>query len=202
MQRVIIAEDDNLLAGLIEARLAGSFDVVAKVSDGMELIKKFGELKPDMIITDIEMPEMNGLDAAEAIKKKYPSTKIVVITAKEKKHYVLDARDLGVNAILLKRTLTTETFEAVIKLAAVSDHYIEGAGVAELVKYKNYSNVLSRREEEILTDLGNALSYKEIAAGRFISIFTVKNHIAKIKDKLCMPTVDKVRRYAVLNAGS
>ena len=81
MQRIIIAEDDNLLAELIEARLAGSFDVVAKVSDGMELIKKFGELKPDMIITDIEMPEMNGLEAAEAIKEKYPSTKIVVITA-------------------------------------------------------------------------------------------------------------------------
>ena len=181
-KKIIIAEDHKFVATFASNLLRG-FDVVAVAKDGGELIELTNKYEPDLIISDIEMKPVDGLTAIQVIKEKF-DVRTAIITAKEQRNYILEARKIGVNAFMLKRTTTPEDFLNIIQIVMSTDCHIEGDGVAEIMSYKQEKTGLTKREGEILADLGEGLQNNEIAEKRFISPHTVKNHLENIKEKL------------------
>src|SRR6185369_5367577 len=133
--RILLAEDHAIVAEGLKSLLSGMFDLVGKVGDGLALIKAAKQLKPDIIITDISMPHLSGLDAASQLKKEGLSSKIIFLTMHPDLHYAKEALRLGASAYLLKQEAGDELFLAI-------DQVLEGKiYISPLIK-KDLLNVM------------------------------------------------------------
>lgn len=201
--RILLAEDHVLFREVIKKAINGSFglQVAGEVSDGLELLSFLKELVPDLIILDISMPKMSGLEAAQKIKANYPQVKILILTMHKSMVHIRGAMEAQVDGYLLKENAYADLLTAieVIKHGGVyisplihgqiKDSFRQG-------KQSDQSQALSPREKEILSLLATGMSYKDIARRLSISFGTVETYARNIKYKLHIETKAQLIDYA------
>jgi len=197
MINIALAEDHFFSQKALEEKLSAYQDIaiVHTAVNGMEMLTFLAENNAiDLILMDIEMPVMNGIDTTEKIKQQYPHIKIVMITIYDDDDYIFNAIKAGADGYILKETKADKIYEAISdtlnggaimspSIALKTLQFLKNTGSPKLVN--NMEKIaLSERETEILEQLSNGSSNKIIATNLFISPFTVKRHIENIYQKL------------------
>ncbi len=207
--KVIIADDHPIfregLKRLIEDE--PGVEVVAEASDGIELLDVLKSNIPDMVILDISMPRLRGLEAIKEIKAIDTNIKILVLTMYKNKEYVYHAISSGARGYLLKEDTDLELFSA-IKTIRAGKIYLT-RGLAESITEdiicgkspggKKRKTILTTREKEVLKLVAEAKTSKEIAELLNISVRTAENHRASIMKKLKLKNIAALVRYAIEN---
>lgn len=203
--RVLIADDQLLVrAGMCElVKLLPGVEVVAQAGDGNEALRFIATHAPDIMLMDIEMPGMNGLEATVLAKKQFPHVKIILLSERSSEEFVSRAFRSGAEAFVLKNASVDE-LHTVINLVAEGgeqltpqltwqiafDHVARQNGSEESIK-------ITVRQREVLQLIGEGRSTKEIAKLLHVSINTVKTHRLKLMEKLGAHEITSVVRYAV-----
>jgi len=205
--KVVVADDHTILRQGIKALLDNQegIEVVGEAKDGREAIKTIEELLPDVILMDIAMPGLNGLEATRRIKKKFPKTKVVVLTMHANEEYIFQILNAGADGYLVKETAFQDLISAInavhkggafmspsISKKVMTD-YIQRAQGEEKVGF----DTLTTREREILQLVAEGNSNKKIAEALFISPKTVETHRAHIMDKLNIHDRAGLIKYAI-----
>lgn len=200
--RLLLADDhDIVLQGLRNVLNLPEFEIVGSVGDGRSLIKAAADCQPDVILTDVTMPMLNGIDAARKIRALQPKIKIVFLTMHPDIGYATEALNLGNSAYVLKSSAADElsdAIHAVMRGEIFITPRIE-ASVENLRKRKQgkTSGDLSVREREILQLIAEGKTFKEIASLLSISPRTVEFHRNRIAEKTGRRTMADLTRYAV-----
>ena len=193
--RVLVAEDHALVRDGISSLLeAAGFEVVGQAGDGIEALEAIDQLLPDLVLMDISMPGMDGLEALRQIKAAYPTVKVVMLTVSEEDEDLFAALRGGADGYLLKSLDTSSFVESLRKLEG-GDKAIDPSAVSRIVEgYVELSrgspqtekDVLTPREIELLDLVAAGLSNKAIAQKLSVSENTVKYHIRQILHKLAV----------------
>jgi DNA-binding NarL/FixJ family response regulator len=204
--RILLAEDHILFRELIKKNLAEipNIEVVGEVGDGLQLLQSIKVLKPHMIILDIGMPVMSGIEAARAIKKDYPEIKILLLTMYNSKDHLKHALEAKVDGYLLKENALKDLITA-IEMVRKGKLYISNIMSQRIIDFvvneswdENLESVvLSPREKEVLKYFAQGRSCKEIGELLSISHYTVRNHLTRIKMKLFMKKDIDIVKYAI-----
>jgi DNA-binding NarL/FixJ family response regulator len=191
--KVTIFEDNNSLRNMLYQLINGSdgFECVGTFLDCSNLIKNIDRTKPDVVMMDIGLPGINGIDAVKILKEKFPDLKILIQTIFDDNERIFQAICAGASGYILKNTSPSRILQCLIET------YNGGAPISPSIatkvlkmvqlpdnKVKNHSFNLSEREEEVLQYLVRGMSYKLIASHCFLSIDTVRSHIKNIYEKL------------------
>lgn len=195
--KVLLADDHCLfregLAGIIDAQ--PDMDVVGEAEDGLEAVVKAAELRPDLILMDIQMPGLDGLEATQQILQSHPATTIIILTVREEPERLFQAIKNGARGYLLK-SMRSRDMIAALRSAAGGDAPIAPAmAVHMLEEFRRLSRIapdggetecerLTEREHSVLALAAAGLSDKEIAAELSLSLHTVKTHMRSILAKL------------------
>jgi len=190
---ILIADDHPLVREALHQSLEGEEDmkVVAEAGDGEEAVKLASELKPNVVVMDIVMPKLNGIEATRKIKEIAPDTAILILTAYDDDEYVLGLLDAGAAGYLLKSARGRELVGAIRAIRAgesvlhpkIIARLLKRATTAPVGEHKA-SELLTERESEILKLVTSGMSNKEIAEKLFLSQRTVKAHLTNIFNKL------------------
>jgi DNA-binding NarL/FixJ family response regulator len=206
--RIVIAEDHTILReGLRSLLTSGSeFEVVGEAEDGREAIRCVEKFKPNLILTDLSMPRMNGMEAIREIKKQSPETKILVLTVHKTEEYILATLQAGADGYLLKDSTHAELLAAVRHVLSgkhyispgisdkVLDGYLEGR---KTLKTRTSWETLTQREREILKLIAEGYRNKEIAEELCISVKTVEKHRSNLMEKLNLHNVQALTAFAI-----
>ena len=210
--RTLVVDDHSLFRdGIISLLEAAGFDVVGDVDNGMKAIEETLRLKPDLVLLDINMPEMDGLETLKKLRAQSPETTVVMLTASESEQDLLDAIQAGASGYLYKN-LNSEEFisglrrlehdEPAITLKTASKLMSGLAQPASLVNNQQPEHSVSQltaKELELLPFICDGLSNREIGERLFVSENTVKYHIKNILQKLNLKTRAEIAVYAVKN---
>lgn len=188
---IVIVDDDCLVSGALKTILEVNADVkvLAVGTDGPEAIELYRQYRPDVLLMDIRMQKMNGLDAAGEILRDFPEAKILLLTTFSDDEYIIKALRLGAKGYLLKQDYASilPALRAVDSGQTVFGREIVSK-LPNLIQKKavlNYSEYeINAREEKIIGLIAEGLSNKEIAAKMFLSEGTVRNYLSSILDKL------------------
>lgn len=204
---VMITDDHSMIReGLKQLlELEGDFKVVAEAADGVECINKLEEVTPDVLLLDINMPNMNGLEVLQKMKEKKIKVKVLVLTIHSEVEYLLKAVDIGVNGYLLKDSESAELKKA-INAVVNGENYIQpslipvlNAKMIDRDKDTVKIESLTRRELEVLKNMSYGMYNKEIAEKLDISERTVKNHISNIFKKIEVTDRTQAAVFAIRN---
>ncbi len=200
--RVLIAEDHELLAEAFQKLLEAEVEVVGKVLDGRALLAEAPRLKPDIVVLDISMPKLNGLEAGEQLKKIMPDVKLIFLTMHEDPDLAVEAFRLGASGYLLKGSATSELFQAVQEVSRgrtyVTPLIAEGMieSFARDPERRKVSK-LTPRQREVLQLLAEGNSMKEVAAILNITPRTVAFHKYRMMDTLGLKSNAELLRLAI-----
>ncbi|MGH8278726.1 MAG: response regulator [Gammaproteobacteria bacterium] len=182
MIKVLIAEDQGMILGALAAMLDLEQDisVVARAHDGKEALKLAAEFHPDVVVTDIEMPGMTGLELAAALKEKRHPAKVIIVTTFARPGYLRRALDVGVKGYLLKDAPAEQLANAIRKVHA------GGKVIAPELATEAWGNEdpLNDRERQVLRLAGEGLASADIAKQLFLSEGTVRNYLSEAIGKL------------------
>jgi len=200
--RILLADDHPIfLQGLKSLLEREKFEVVGLAADGREAVKLAGKLKPDVVILDLAMPLLNGLDTAREIGKVSPATKKILITNYSEEQYVLDALRAGVNGYLLKTKAAADVIQAIREVSRGALYLSTGVSRELLQAYieneASRVNSLSGREREVLQLIAEGKSTKEIAGILGVSPKTVETHRMRLMNKLEIHETAGLVRYAI-----
>lgn len=204
---VMIADDHSMIReGLKQLlELEGDFKVISEACDGVDCLEKLDTVKPDILLLDINMPNMNGLEVLQKMKEKEMKVKVLVLTVHNEVEYLLKAVDIGVNGYLLKDSESSELKKAINAIVNGED-YIQPSMIPVLNAKKidiNNDNVkiekLTRRELEVLELLAYGMYNKEVAEQLNISERTVKNHVSNIFKKIEVTDRTQAAVFAIRN---
>lgn len=205
--RVMLADDHILMREGIKQLLEfdGSIEVIEEASDGEECLKKLKDSNPHVLLLDINMPKMNGIDVLEEIKRQELDVKVLILTVHNEVEYLLKAVDIGVDGYILKESESTELKKA-INFVVNGESYIQPKLIPLLNNRlmardidKDKIEMLTRREKEILILIANGMINKEIANALRISERTVKNHISNIFKKIDVSDRTQAAVFAIKN---
>jgi DNA-binding NarL/FixJ family response regulator len=200
--KVLVADDHDLLVGAIEKVLAGACDIVGQVSDGRALVAAAHALKPDVIVLDIGLPELSGLEAARQIKRLQPDVRLVFLTMNEEVDIAAEAFRAGASAYLLKRSPPSELLAA-IREVMVGRSYLTPRMTKGLVESLLYTDepqpddALTPRQRQILQLVAEGRSMKQIAATLHITARTVAFHKYRLMASLNVKSTAELVQYAV-----
>ena len=197
--RVLLADDHSLfregLAGIISSQ--PDMEVIGNANDGLEAVIKSQELKPDLILMDIQMPTMDGLEATRQIKQTLPGTTIVVLTVRDDDEKLFEALKSGAQGYLLKDIRSHKMIEmlhSAMNGEAAITPVLAGRVLSEFrrlslnqrndAEFSDEDAALTERELEVLTLVSKGATDKEVAEQLFVSLNTVKTHIRNILSKL------------------
>lgn len=207
MYKIILAEDHVLVREGIKKIIEAfpGLEVVGEVGDGPELMKLLKRLPADMVVLDISMPSLPGIEATREIKQTYPSVKVLILTMHKKKEYLNNAIAAGVDGYLLKEDAPKELLNAIEKIrqGMVYVSPLLASDLANLyVKRQRQEEAeptepLTPREIEIIKMIAEGKSSKEIAEIMFLSFRTIQNHRAKIMKKLNLKKNTDLVKYAI-----
>ena len=200
--RVLLADDHALLLGAFEKLLSPECDVVGTVTDGRALIAAAQQLKPDVIVLDIAMPLLNGLDAGRQIKQMSPRIKLVFLTMNEDADLAAEAFRAGASAYLLKRSAASELLAAIREVmkgrSYVTPLVTEGlVGSFMHTTARKPAHELTPRQREVLQLLAEGRSNKEVATLLDLGLSTVETHRANLMQKLNLHNTAEIVLYAV-----
>lgn len=193
--KVVIADDHSLMRqGLKQIlEIEEDIEVISLAVDGEDAIAKCIELKPDVVLMDINMPNINGIQALRRIKDMGLDTKVIILTIHDDREYLFETVNIGAEGYVLKDAESSNLIKAIRDVYG-GESYIHPSLASEFVKeYKKRGNVslkdmsrdrLTRREYEVLTLIAEGQNNKEIAESLFISEKTVKNHVSNIFKKI------------------
>lgn len=205
--KVLLVDDHALFrAGLATLLQAWGLEVIGEAGNGQEAVVKARQLMPDLILMDIEMPQMNGLEATRAIKSECPDIKVVVLTVSDDEHDLFEAIKSGAEGYLLKNLREEEFAEFVGRI--INDEPVMSPSLArkllrEFSRLKEEKNrrelddTLTEREQEVLEQLAGGSSNKDIAAALVISGNTVNFHVKNILSKLHLKNRGQVTAWAI-----
>lgn len=207
MINVMLADDHVLIREGIKQLLEfdGSMKVIAEASDGIECLEKLKNVKPDILLLDINMPNMNGIDVLKKLKEKNDPLKVLILTVHSEVEYLVKAVDIGANGYILKDSGSAELKQAI---NAVIDEgsYIQPNLIPALNSRLINRDMdreklasLTKREVEILTQVACGMFNKEIAVNLNISERTVKNHISNIFKKIDASDRTQAAVFAIRN---
>jgi DNA-binding NarL/FixJ family response regulator len=198
--RIVIADDHLLMAQALEHLLARDFDIVATVGDGRALLTAAADLKPDLVVVDIGMPLLNGLEAGQQLKTQHPEIRIIYLTQNRDPRLAAEALHRNASGYLLKDAAASELVAA-IRAALDGRLYVSPAIAGDLadeaLSIDTRSRALSAREREVLQLLAEGKSMKEVAAVLDISPRTVEFHKYRLMDRLGVKTNAELVQYAV-----
>jgi DNA-binding NarL/FixJ family response regulator len=204
--RVLIADDHSLIAELCRSLLLEQgFDVVGIVSDGHALVHSAAELLPDVVLVDIHMPHMNGLDAAEQIKKERPAVKVLFLTVDSDPELVAEAFRRGGSGYLLKTCAVADLVTAVGQVLRGYTYLYRSLPKEEIEFLRRRGRErpegadLTIREREILQLLAEGKAMKEVGAILNITTRTVAFHKYRMMERLAVRTSADLVRYAIRN---
>jgi DNA-binding NarL/FixJ family response regulator len=220
--RILLAEDHTLFRELIKRSLGeiSDIEVVGEASDGLQVLKSVKVLKPHMVILDIGLPSLSGIEAARIIKQDYPKIKILLLTMYKSKDHLKHALDVKVDGYLLKENAFKDLITAIqmirkggvyisnIMLEKIADYVTSDAwsvssdkevfSVRELeVGYLQKESKLTPKEEEVLIYFAQGKHYRDIAEHLSINYLTARNYIITIKKKLHIKNNIDLIKYAI-----
>jgi len=209
-KRIAIAEDHTILREGLKALLSSNADleVVGEAEDGREAVRVALELKPDLMLMDLSMPKLNGIEAIKEIKRQCPEIKILVLTVYKTEEYVLASLQAGANGYILKEANHAE-FLMAIKNILMGKNYlspeISGKVIEGYIRAKQNDaanahtlwDTLTSREREILKLVGEGYKNREIADDLCISLKTVEKHRENLMKKLDLHTASALTSYAI-----
>ena len=196
MTRVLIADDDDLMrAGLIELlSVEPRIEIVGEASTGRQAVERARRLGPDVVLMDVRMPDLDGIQATAELARAVPQAKVLILTTFEQDDYVFGALRAGASGFLLKRTRPEELIAAVRTVAAgdsllspsVTRLVIDRMAQQPLPELAAEAKLdeLTRREREVLELIARGLSNREIATELFVEESTVRTHVKRIQMKL------------------
>ncbi len=213
--KVLIADDHTLIRAGIRELLQNinGIQVVGEASNGREALEKIREISPDIVLLDIAMSELNGLEVAERVNKDFPTVSVIILSMYANEEYVLQALKVGANGYLLKDSAPNE-LEIAIRAVTRGETYLSPSISKTLVsdylkritetnvEEKETSNVfvkLTSRQREILQLIAEGNSTKEIAVKLNVSVKTVETHRMKIMERLGIHDIPGLVRYAIRN---
>jgi DNA-binding NarL/FixJ family response regulator len=202
--RVLLADDHKIVLEGLKSLLAGEFEVVGSVEDGRALVDQAATLHPDVIVADISMPQLNGIEAARQIKKADKNIKIVFLTMHPDATYAANAFEVGASGFVLKHSAPSELITAIHE-AMKGKTYVTPLIAGDLIHtyqewgspQKDLFKKISPRQREILQLLAEGKSGKEIASILDISTRTVEHHKYRMMEQLNIKTSAELVQYAV-----
>jgi DNA-binding NarL/FixJ family response regulator len=203
--KVGIAEDHQLVLDGIRKVIEEQFDVVGTATNGRDAVNVASTHSPDVMLMDIALPLLNGLDAARQIKQVNPNIRIIFVTIQTNRDYVREAFEAGASGYVLKQSASSELFNAIREVysgrfflsSIISERFLAGKlTVPEINPLKLFTS-LTPRQREVLQLVAEGRSAKEIAAQLYISVKTVEFHKKHLMEELNLRTSAELIRYAV-----
>jgi len=201
--RIFLADDHTLLLDAFSKLLEPKYEVVGTATDGRMMLKMVPKLKPDLVLMDIAMPNLNGFDAGEKLKKILPDVKLVFLTVNEDADMVTEAFRIGANGYLLKSSAASELFEAIDAILNSKTYVspkislnIDGAYIKNPAVHKVHGD-LSLRQREVLQLLAEGNTMKQVAAILNITPRTIAFHKYQIMETLDVKSNSELIQYAV-----
>jgi DNA-binding NarL/FixJ family response regulator len=209
--RILVADDHNLVRRGVKALLEErpEWRICGEAATGREVIDKAARLKPDIIILDISLPDLNGLEAARRIRKESPSTEVLILSMHYSDQLIREIVDAGIRGFIVKSDSERDLVIAVETLARHKPFFTSYATEVILSKFNSGGSVtkvpksigerLTSREREILQLIAEGKTSKEVASALSINIKTAETHRANIMRKLEIHSVTQLVHYAVRN---
>ena len=202
--RLLIADDHTLVLEGLKRILESDFDLVGMAENGRELLRLAEEFKPDVVLVDISMPLLNGIDAAKQLLKLTPQPKVIFVTMHADSDYVAEAFRAGASGYLLKRSAATELVTAIQEVMK-GRYYVTPLVTREALsplfggapEPRRLSSTLTSRQREVLQLVAEGRSVKEIASILQVSAKTVEFHKSALMDRLGIHTTAELTRYAI-----
>jgi DNA-binding NarL/FixJ family response regulator len=201
--RILLADDHTLFCNLLRDLLEPEYEVAGSVSDGQELLKAAGALDPDVVLVDIGMPSLNGLDAGRRLKQANPKIKLIYLTMNNNVEYAREALQAGASGFILKNSKSSELLHAIRDALkgvsymapeirqAMNEIFVRDPKAVERPQH------LTDRQREVLQMLAEGRSLREIAALLKISYRTVRFHKVRIMEELGISKNAELVKYAM-----
>lgn len=206
--KILVVDDHSLVREGITSMLAGhdDFDVIGEGASGEEAITKVDEQPPDVLLMDINMPGLNGIETAKKIFEKHADLRVIILSMEVTQEYISEAIKAGVAGYLAKDTKKDILVEAIKKVHSGEQYF--GEKISQVIfkgfykqskgeKIASNNKDLSKREVEVLRQIASGLSNRQIADKLFISIRTVDAHRNHIMQKLGLKTTAELVKYAI-----
>ncbi|MEX0766373.1 MAG: response regulator transcription factor [bacterium] len=206
--RVLLADDHAIVREGVKMILAKEpdFEVVGEAQDGSQALELVERTKPSVVVMDISMPGMGGIEATQQVKERYPGVNVLALTMHEDESYVFKLLRAGASGYVLKRAAAHDLVQAV-RAAAKGEAFLYPSVARKVVEdylkrveageERERYDGLTEREKEILTHIAEGLSNQQIAQKLYISIKTVQTHRAHILEKLGLHDRTELVRYAI-----
>ncbi len=207
-KRIIIAEDHTILREGLKSLLSSDeeLEIIGEAGDGLEAIRRVNELEPDMVLLDLTMPRMNGMDAIREIKRNHPETRVLVLTVHKTEEYVLASLRAGADGYVLKDSTRAELVMAIHTVLSGKPYLSPGISQRVIQGYldgkregqtKPVLETLTQRQREILKLIAEDYRNKEIADYLCISLKTVEKHRDNLMKKLDLHTAAALTAFAI-----
>jgi two-component system response regulator NreC len=206
--RVLIADDHKIMLAGLRSLLEKQtdFDVVAEAENGRKAVQLAQEKQPDVVVMDVSMPDLNGMEATTQIIESLPGTKVIALSMHSDKRFVIGMLRAGASGYLLKDCASQELATAIHQVAGgkkylspeitgvVIDDFLLGGASEEAA---SAASLLSAREREVLQLIAEGWSTKQIAAHLYVSIKTIETHRRQIMKKLDLHNIAELTKYAI-----
>src|ERR1700758_3099737 len=206
----MVVDDHPMWRDAVARDLAeAGYDVVATATDGAQELRVAGAARPDVVVLDLQLPDMSGVEVTRGLQAAHPAVRVLVLSASGEQQDVLDAVKAGAAGYLLKSAARAEFLDAVQRTADGDAVFTPGVAALVLGEFRRLAAVpaaapgdpevprLTERETEILRMVATGLSYKQIASRLFLSHRTVQNHVQNILGKLHLHNRVELVRYAI-----
>ncbi len=203
--KILLADDHTIVRQGLKLILASQpdFEVVGEAANGREAVELAQKLKPDIVILDVAMPELNGIEATKRMNEANSRIRILVLSMHKEAVYVREILKAGARGYLLKDVIDTELLNAVRSVARGDGYVSPAVSGALLSDYRqnvtNPVDLLSNREREVLQFIAEGKTNKEVAAKLNLSVYTVDSHRGKIMEKLNLHSTGELVRFAIKN---
>ena len=205
--RIVLVDDHQIVRVGLKSLLAreSDFQVVGEAGDGREALAVIAELTPDIVIMDIAMPGLNGIDATIRVRAEHPQIRVIVLSMHLERAYIVETLRAGASGYLLKERAVDELVQAIRAVSAgrkylspgVTDIVLQGYLEADIELPDSAFSKLTEREREVLQYIAEGTTIKEIAELLHLSPKTIETHKGRIMERLNIRTVAGLTRYAI-----